>query len=463
MANEWKAPLKWSNEGIEPSENLKANGFQAGFKPPAPVFNYFLHREQECLEQLQEVVDRVDGEIGNKANKTHTHSLDDVLETTDKKIYTAEERRKLSTVSEGATAYVHPASHPANMITGLATVATSGDYNDLKNKPTISDGKDGLPIVNASSSNGVAYVGTANSITTLTTGVAVIFVPSVVSASTTPTLNINNLGVKGIRRRLSNLGSTPQAGYANTWLSANKAYLLIYDGSYWIAEGFTKPASADLYGTVSIEKGGTGATTAAAARENIGAVGIGDLPTVLPNPKALTFTGGASGSYDGSEAKTINIPMPANTVYVTITYDTEGEAHTADKTPPELMSAYQSGQTIIATFKTSDGTQIGASVMFPRGDLWLIAEVRDTSHLYRAIVMCTTPSVPDTGAIMITRTSIAPKTLTINGVSYDGSTAVDMTSKIQELVDAKIKWGTEEVTDGAASPYPEGTLYVVIE
>ena len=31
--------------------------------------------------------------------------------------------------------YIHPDSHPASMITGLATVATSGDYNDLNNKP----------------------------------------------------------------------------------------------------------------------------------------------------------------------------------------------------------------------------------------------------------------------------------------------------------------------------------------
>lgn len=32
--------------------------------------------------------------------------------------------------------YTHPENHPASMITGLATVATSGDYNDLSNKPT---------------------------------------------------------------------------------------------------------------------------------------------------------------------------------------------------------------------------------------------------------------------------------------------------------------------------------------
>ena len=33
--------------------------------------------------------------------------------------------------------YTHPASHAATMITGLATVATSGSYADLDNKPTI--------------------------------------------------------------------------------------------------------------------------------------------------------------------------------------------------------------------------------------------------------------------------------------------------------------------------------------
>lgn len=35
------------------------------------------------------------------------------------------------------TVYTHPATHPAGMITGLSTVATSGSYNDLSNKPII--------------------------------------------------------------------------------------------------------------------------------------------------------------------------------------------------------------------------------------------------------------------------------------------------------------------------------------
>ena len=41
------------------------------------------------------------------------------------------------------SAYSHPSTHPASMITGLATVATSGSYNDLKDKPTIPSGGGG--------------------------------------------------------------------------------------------------------------------------------------------------------------------------------------------------------------------------------------------------------------------------------------------------------------------------------
>lgn len=51
----------------------------------------------------------------------------------------------------------------------------------------------------------------------------------------------------------------------------------------------------------------------AQARENIGAVkswnDLDDKPTTLPNPNALTFTGAVTGTYDGSSAQTVNIPV----------------------------------------------------------------------------------------------------------------------------------------------------------
>lgn len=43
----------------------------------------------------------------------------------------------------------------------------------------------------------------------------------------------------------------------------------------------------------------------------IGIPQMSDIPTTLPNPNVLTFTGAVTGTYDGSSAKTINIPTIA--------------------------------------------------------------------------------------------------------------------------------------------------------
>ncbi|MCT4593598.1 MAG: hypothetical protein N4A57_04910 [Anaeromicrobium sp.] len=50
--------------------------------------------------------------------------------------YTNGEKSKLSGIENGANRYTHPSNHPASMITGLHNVAKSGDYRQLKNKPT---------------------------------------------------------------------------------------------------------------------------------------------------------------------------------------------------------------------------------------------------------------------------------------------------------------------------------------
>lgn len=47
------------------------------------------------------------------------------------------DKSKLDSIANYANNYVHPASHPASMITGLAAVATSGSYNDLSDSPAI--------------------------------------------------------------------------------------------------------------------------------------------------------------------------------------------------------------------------------------------------------------------------------------------------------------------------------------
>ena len=46
------------------------------------------------------------------------------------------DKSKLDSIAANANNYTHPSTHPASMITGLASVATSGSYNDLTDKPS---------------------------------------------------------------------------------------------------------------------------------------------------------------------------------------------------------------------------------------------------------------------------------------------------------------------------------------
>lgn len=50
--------------------------------------------------------------------------------------FSAEEKAKLLGIEDNATNYHHPATHPASMITGLHSVALSGNYHELKGIPT---------------------------------------------------------------------------------------------------------------------------------------------------------------------------------------------------------------------------------------------------------------------------------------------------------------------------------------
>lgn len=61
-------PMEWNNNGIEPSEILKQSGFKGGYKPPAEVFNYFLHNSEACITELQTATTKAQ----NTADKVKT-------------------------------------------------------------------------------------------------------------------------------------------------------------------------------------------------------------------------------------------------------------------------------------------------------------------------------------------------------------------------------------------------------
>ena len=74
------------------------------------------------------------------ANATHTHTEYAPSSHTHSGYAPTSHGHSYNDLSDKPTipaAYTHPANHPASMITGLSTVATTGKYSDLTGKPTI--------------------------------------------------------------------------------------------------------------------------------------------------------------------------------------------------------------------------------------------------------------------------------------------------------------------------------------
>ena len=124
-----------------------------------------------------------------------------------------------------------------------------------------------------------AYAVTVSGITALESGVSFIMIPHVTSNVVAPTLNVNDLGAKTLRVRVSGSTSTTVVASTTNWLVANKPVRVTYDGMFWVAE-IARPNANDIFGTISIEHGGTGATTAAEALTNLGAAPLATRVTV---------------------------------------------------------------------------------------------------------------------------------------------------------------------------------------
>lgn len=126
------------------------------------------------------------------------------------------------------TVYTHPSTHPASMITGLSTVATSGSYNDLSDKPTIPTKVSALQndagyltqhqslaaYVKSSELKAVAKTGSYNDLTNKPTIPAAVIVDDTLDADSTNAIQnkvVYNLGYKFFNR-LSALADVARTG-----------------------------------------------------------------------------------------------------------------------------------------------------------------------------------------------------------------------------------------------------------
>ena len=213
---EYKSP-GFTAAGSEPPESLKKDGFKEGFKPPAGYFTWFWTRVSNCISEIQTWLKRM-------------------------------AKKDLSNVANAD-------------FFGKASAA----------------GALRIPVVDAISTDGVAYEATVDGVTELYNGLTLTIVPNMTSTATAVTLDVNGLGAKMLRLPLSFNNAAMTIPRLAAYYTEGRPITVQYDANYttggaWKTLGKQRTSAQDLYGTTPIENGGTDAETPNEACENLGAV-----------------------------------------------------------------------------------------------------------------------------------------------------------------------------------------------
>ena len=331
-------------EALETSISGKANATHTHTKADITGLN-------NELSVLADDIADANTAITGKAEAAHTHTLDDISETTTKKIFTADEKTKLSEIEAGANNYTHPANHLASMITGLSTVATSGDYNDLSNKPTSM-----TPTAHTHATSDVAGLETALS----------------GKASTSHTHSLDDVSETAAKKIMTADERTKLSGIAT---GANKTVVDTAMSSTSTNPVQNKAVNSALSNKVDKITGKGLSTNDYTTDEKTKLAGIAAGANKYTHPSytakssglykiTIDSTGHISGATAVAKADITALGIPStNTTYVNATTDTAGLMSAADKTKLNGIATGANKTTVDAALSSSSTNPVQNKVI----------------------------------------------------------------------------------------------------
>ena len=403
MAYDYTLP-EWKNAGTAPSETLKTNGFQAGDRPPASVFNYQWHQTNGAITELQEKLTAE--ETARKA--VATTSANGLMSSSDK--------TKLNGVATGAEVNQN----------AFSTVA----------------------VTNGSTTTNIAADSKTDTVT-LVAGSNVTLTPDATNDKVTIAAKDTTYSA----------ATTSAAGL----MSADDKKKL--DGVATSANNYSLPTAANgTLGGVKTTSSVTSTSGLTACPIISGVPYYKDTNTTytsLKNPNALKVQGNGtdSFSYDGSAAKTLNIKAGTN---VSVSSDTSGNITIAST---DTNTHYTTGITAGASGTTTNATATNPYVKIKddsthRSQIRLVGSgvTTVTSDGSGNITISSTDTDTNTTYTLSDAAETSQRTVTLTG--SDGSTSsINVVGQDRKGVSQVASFGTFTGLGGATVFNSYGTTW----
>ncbi len=312
---------EWKNTGTEPSTELKENGFTAGLKPPAGIFNWFWSLVTKTVTELQSKLK------GHAENEENPHKVTAKQVGLDKVNNTADSEKSVKFASEAGVGrkvqyglivrfnggdtegtnkwtFDGSTSRSVNITPEkIGAMPAGSDFTLDKVKETsekkisrIVVATKGTDTTNAAGGVISHYTATVDGVTELYNGMEITIIPDAGCTGKIITLNINGLGAVNVRQPLSFSTFVATSPTRDGFLYANTPCRLMYHANYssggiWLMADKQKTSAQDLYGTVPVTSGGTGASKVTAGNY---LVGDGENKLVEKTPEEVRVNIGAS-------------------------------------------------------------------------------------------------------------------------------------------------------------------------